>query len=210
MLDTKLDNMTNEELLSTLSKRHANHTPRRFRRPGLREAAVLVALSCKDGVPSVLLTRRTTEMPTHKGEVAFPGGKCEQYDTHYTATALREAHEEVGLEPSLVSVVGELDQVISKFGFLVTPVLAVVPPDLEYVPDPRELDSIFSVPLSFFMGEPHEFFERDGITMPTWRYQHYRIWGLTAYMIGELMNRYFDADIPIGRIAAASRDHSDE
>lgn len=202
--------MTNEELLSGLSSRWQAHVPRHFVRTGLREAAVLITLCCKDGQPQVLLTRRTTEMPTHKGEVAFPGGKREDSDADQIATALREAQEEVGLDPALVSVVGELDQVISKFGFLVTPVLSVVPATVELVADDRELDSMFWVPLSFFQRTPDEYFQRDGIVMPTWRYQHYRIWGLTAYMIAELMNRYFDADITIGKVSSAHEDVTEE
>ncbi|WP_221795414.1 NUDIX hydrolase [Oceanobacter mangrovi] len=202
--------MTNEELLSRLADRWSNHSPRKFIRTGLREAAVLIAISEEQGELSLLLTRRTTEMPTHKGEVAFPGGKREQYDADHIATALREAEEEVGLDPSRVRVIGELDQVISKFGFLVTPVLAVIPHDVELVADSRELDCMFRVPLSFFSREPDEYFQRDGIVMPTWRYEKFRIWGLTAYMIAELMNRYFDASINVGRVAAASQDSNEE
>ncbi|MDO6806649.1 hypothetical protein Q4595_29590, partial [Wenyingzhuangia sp. 1_MG-2023] len=79
-----------------------------------------------------------------------------------------------------VKVVGILDQVVSKFGFLVTPVLAVIPHDVALTADPRELDCLFHVPLTFFNQPPSDYFHREGIRMPTWMYERFQIWGLTA------------------------------
>ena len=111
---------------------------------------MLVGLTDSIEKPQLLLTQRSSSMPTHKGEVAFPGGKTEPQDANSVATALREAEEEVGLSSEGVVIIGELDQVISKYGFVVTPVLAVIPEQADLTPDPRELDSLFHVPVNRF------------------------------------------------------------
>src|SRR5690606_40910837 len=88
----------------------------------LAEAGVLVAIT-NETEPQLLLTRRALHLSTHQGEVAFPGGKRDDTDTSIVMTALREAEEEVALPLQQVQVIGELDQVVSRFGYLVTPVL---------------------------------------------------------------------------------------
>lgn len=166
--------------------------------PGYRQAAVLVGLTDAADGPSLLLTQRSAGMPTHQGEVAFPGGKWEETDETLIDTAMREAHEEVGLSSEGVTIVGELDQVISKHGFVVTPVLAVIPEHASLTPDPRELDALFHVPVSRFLEAPDEYFRRSSWVMPTYLYEDYRIWGLTAFVIAEMMNRYWDTSIDVG------------
>lgn len=190
--------MKQSELVGYLSSRWADHTPRKMTMSGYREAAVLVGLTDSLSQPRLLLTQRSATMPTHKGEVAFPGGKTEPEDVNLVATALREAEEEVGLSSEGVVVIGELDQVVSRYGFIVTPILAVIPEQAELTPDPRELDSLFHVPVSRFFDEPDDFFRRESWVMPSYDYGDYRIWGLTAFVIAEMMNRYWDASIEVG------------
>jgi 8-oxo-dGTP pyrophosphatase MutT (NUDIX family) len=191
--------MMNFDLFSYLSSRWQDHEPRLLHQPDLRQAAVLVAITDCAEEPMLLLTRRAVGMPTHQGEVAFPGGKCEEKDEDFIATALRESYEEVGLDPACVRVVGELDQVTSIHGFLVTPVLAVIPHNVRLTPDSRELECLFMVPLSFFRKPPESYFRRGSLSMPNYQYGDFRIWGLTAYIIAELMNRYWDTRIRISR-----------
>ncbi len=183
--------------LSLLVSGFSAYEPRIIKNSNLATAAVLIAIT-DEAEPEVILTRRSTQMPTHKGEVAFPGGKTELADEDSIATALREAHEEVGLEPSLVKVIGTLDQVISRFGFLVTPVLGIVPKDLELNSDSREIDAIFRVPLKFFLeGEPDQIDQFGSFRGPRWYFQDFTIWGLTAMILAELFNRHYDASFEL-------------
>jgi len=168
---------------------------RRIEQPSMAQAGVLIALTEEDE-PHMVLTQRSTQLSTHSGEVAFPGGKRDPEDDDIVFTALREAHEEVGLQPQDVNVIGELHQVFSRFGYVVTPVVGLIKPNLELVANPGELDSIFKVPVRHFLeNDPDEFFERGSIKMPTYHYEGYRIWGLTAMMIAEMMNNHFGAAI---------------
>jgi len=188
--------------LSGLIRQVQAHEPRVLGMDELARAAVLVAITDHHD-PEIILTRRSTELPTHKGEVAFPGGKMEEVDQDLVATALREANEEVGLDPRQVHVVGELDQVVSRYGFLVTPVLGIVPHDVKLVADPGEIDSIFRVPLNFFLdGEPDQIDQFGSFRGPRWYYEDYTIWGLTAVMLAEMFNRFYatEFELAIGRI----------
>ena len=186
--------MTEHELHHYLSGRLAAYTPRRIPQPDLAEAGVLVAITA-EADPKVLLTLRASHLSSHQGEVAFPGGKRDPEDQSIVVTALREAHEEVGLEASQVRVLGELDQVVSRFGYLVTPVLAIIPPGMTHRPSPDELDAVFEVPLSHFRKEPSRYFERGSIRIPSYDYGEFHIWGLTAMMIAEMMNNFWDTGI---------------
>ncbi|MAD45859.1 MAG: CoA pyrophosphatase [Oceanospirillaceae bacterium] len=178
-----------------LQQRLDQHRPRRIQQPELAEAGVLVALTDEDD-PHLLLTLRSVNLSSHRGEVAFPGGKRDPEDRDIIATALREAHEEVALAAQDVQVLGELDQVVSRFGYLITPVLAVVPPGLDYQPNPAELDAVFMAPLDLFRQPPAEYFERGTTSIPSYRYENFHIWGLTAMMIAEMMNNLWDGNIP--------------
>lgn len=178
------------------------HEPRVLGLEKLASAAVLVAITDQPE-PEVILTRRSSEMPTHKGEVAFPGGKTEESDVDFVATALREAHEEIGLSPELVQIVGELDQVVSRYGFLVTPVLGIVPNNVELTEESGEIESIFRVPLKFFLeGQPDQIDQFGSFKGPRWYFESYTIWGLTAVMLAEMFNRFYDTDfeLAIGNI----------
>lgn len=183
--------------LSALINKVKAHEPRVLNHVDLAQAGVLVAIT-DEAEPKVILTLRSSEMPTHKGEVAFPGGKREEYDSDIIATALREAQEETGLDPEQVKVIGTLDQVISRYGFLVTPVLAIVPHDVPLNTDSIEIDAIFKVPLAFFLdGEPDQIDQFGGFRGPRWYFEEYTIWGLTAVMLAEMFNQFFDAEFEL-------------
>ena len=155
-------------------------------------AAVLVPVTDRPR-PGVILTQRTETMRRHAGQVAFPGGRIDPGEDAVTA-AVREAEEEIALPRDLVRVVGEADQYRTGTGFSITPVLAVVPPDLPLVPSEVEVADVFEVPLDFLLdpanhgtasavwqGEERRFYEI--------RWEDRRIWGATAGMIVNLSRR---------------------
>jgi len=159
-----------------------------------RVAAVLVALVVRDGGLTVLLTQRTAHLNDHAGQVSFPGGRHEPHDATTTATALREAQEEVGLDPSRVEVLGALPEYLTGTGFRVTPVVGLVHPPFTVQADTFEVAEIFEVPLGFLMDPKNhevrvlswEGGERRFFAMPYPRGEvggDYFIWGATAGML---------------------------
>jgi 8-oxo-dGTP pyrophosphatase MutT (NUDIX family) len=159
------------------------------------QAAVLVGLVMRDE-PMVLLTQRTAHLSTHSGQVAFAGGKCDPEDADAAATALREAHEEVGLDAQHVLVLGSLPEYITGSAFFVTPVVALIAPQHTLMLNPDEVQEAFEVPLSYLMNPSHhrwhsfefEGVQRQWLSMPYQDGPHERfIWGATA---GILRNFY--------------------
>jgi len=158
-----------------------------------RTAAVLVPL-LDYPEPEVVLTRRADHLPQHPGQVSFPGGAAEANDSSAVQTALREAHEEIGLPPEAVRPIGFLDRMDTISDYRVLPVVALVTPPVDWTPDEREVAEVFTVPLSIALNsERYEtrIYKRDGREYPiyTLRWQGYRIWGATAAMLMNLISR---------------------
>lgn len=162
------------------------------------QAAVLIALTDDPDDPEFILTQRASHLSSHAGQVAFPGGKWERDDRSLMQTALRESQEEIGLEPSLVEVLGAMPMSTTRWDVQVTPYVGIVPANVSLTPNPGELDSIFRVPLSYFIGEDRrartDLFNR-GSWAPAYLYQGYEIWGFTAGILVQFLNRTFDAGI---------------
>ena len=120
-----------------------------------------------------------------------------------TTTALREAREEIALRPESVAVVGQMGQVLSRQGFVVTPIVGVVPASVvsELIPNLGELDRIFTVPLQFILDGPRVMDAlplADGVNqVPSFYYDDYRIWGMTAFILAEFVNLVYDARIDL-------------
>lgn len=159
-----------------------------------RPAAVLVPI-VMHARPTVLLTQRTSHLPTHSGQIAFPGGKVDDTDADAVAAALREAEEEVGLAREFVQVLGTLPVYTTGTAFLVTPVVALVRPGFSLEPNPGEVADVFEVPLDFLMNPAHhrrhfiehEGLRRDWFSMPYQDAQAERfIWGATAGLLRNL------------------------
>lgn len=167
------------------------------------EAAVLVPITRSDA-PEVVLTLRAHGLSTHSGEVAFPGGRRDPEDQDLIRTALRETHEEIGLPAGLVEVIGPLSTLVSRHGIQVTPYVGLVPDFVDYAPNDGEIAAVFSVPLAFFREDPRETTHRIDYLgrswyVPSYRYGEYKIWGLTAIMLVELVNLVYDAGIDLHR-----------
>lgn len=191
-------------MLDELLQRVRSHTPNTLENTQrLSEAAVLLPITRSDE-PELVLTLRASGLSTHGGEVAFPGGRRDPDDHDLIHTALREAEEEVGLPPGLVEVIGPLSPLVSRFGIRVTPYVGVVPDYVEYRPNDAEIAAVFAVPLRFFCDDPREVthridYEGRSFYVPCYQYENYKIWGLTAVMIVELVNLVFDAGIDLER-----------
>lgn len=117
----------------------------------LRDAAVLILLIPRDEGVTVLFTERTKTLNAHAGQISFPGGGVDEEDEDNKATALHEALEEIGLDPKNARVIGELEDYVTRTGFRIKPVVAVLEKDQEWVPNPGEVAKIFEVPLDFIL-----------------------------------------------------------
>ncbi|HEV3363055.1 MAG TPA: CoA pyrophosphatase [Acidimicrobiia bacterium] len=156
----------------------------------VQAAAVLVPLFESDGETRVVLTRRPDTMPSHRGDVAFPGGKVHPgIDATLRDAALREAEEEIGLPRSAVEVVAELDTISTVTSrFLVAPFVGVLAAPPELRPDPREVERVFDVALSELMGEGVHRVEQWGTGVLTrevhiFELEDETVWGLTARIL---------------------------
>ncbi|MEH6562895.1 MAG: CoA pyrophosphatase [Marinobacter sp.] len=166
------------------------------------EAGILVPVTDDPVNPEMIFTLRSENLSTHRGQVAYPGGKRDPGDLSLAATALRETHEEIGLPPDQVEIISPLSQVMSRHGILVSPYVGVVPEGHPLEPNPFEIDSIFRVPLSFFLEDRRErtdaiSFQNQIIYVPSYRWERYQIWGLSAVVLVEFLNAVYDADIDL-------------
>jgi 8-oxo-dGTP pyrophosphatase MutT (NUDIX family) len=158
-----------------------------------KTAAVLVPFLDKQE-PELVLTRRADHLPQHPGQVSFPGGAAEESDATAVDTALREAHEEIGLPPEAATPIGFIDRLDTHSDFRILPVVALVRPPVIWKPDFSEVAEVFTVPLKELIAED-SFSSRkvtsDGRTYVLWSKHHqgYHIWGATAAMIVNLTRR---------------------
>lgn len=157
----------------------------------LRPAGVLIPVLERPGQLSVLLTQRSAELKHHAGQVSFPGGRMEDADEDVVQAALRETHEEVGIPPDAITVIGYLNPMPTVTGYAVTPVVGMVSGDQPLRLDRTEVEYAFEVPLTFLLDERNERAserEYQGRKIPTveFHYESERIWGATAHMVIEL------------------------
>lgn len=161
-----------------------------------RAAAVLVGLVAYPGEVRVLLTQRAAALRVHSGQIAFPGGKIEAHDESPVAAALREAHEEIGLESSCVAPLGYLDPYLTGTGFCIIPVVARVSPPLALELNREEVEDAFEAPFAFLMDAANHALEtrefegrmRQFYAMP---FGERHIWGVTAGILRNLYERLY-------------------
>jgi 8-oxo-dGTP pyrophosphatase MutT (NUDIX family) len=171
---------------------HAQGMSDGFRMPG-REgratpAAVLVPIVARDDGLTLLLTQRSEGLPDHPGQIAFPGGRVEPTDVDAGDAALREAHEEIGLDRARVTLLGSLATYDTTTGYRVTPVVGWIEPPFDVAPDPVEVADVFEVPLDFLLDPANQqrHFRMQGLVRRDFWAIPYReryIWGATASML---------------------------
>lgn len=186
--------MTRDEFLH----RFQLHPTRQAKRPTLkrlRPAAVLIPLWERDGELQLVLTLRAANLRHHAGQISFPGGRQELDDTSLYQTALREAYEEIHLDPAAVTLVGQLQDYPVISDFIIRPYVAFIDPQQPLRPDPREVAEIFTVPLKHVLHQRQHFAYRlqrflyDQVYFIP--YQHRNIWGATAGILRELADHVY-------------------
>lgn len=158
----------------------------------IRQAAVIVAITDREE-PGVLLTHRPKTMRDHAGQVAFPGGKIDRGEDAPRA-AIRELHEELGVDPGIVRIVGASDSIVTGTGFEITPVVGVIPSQVEITPDPTEVADWFEAPLRYILDPGNHLLreaEFKGVRKHNTEihWEGHRIWGATAAIIRNLSLR---------------------
>lgn len=161
-----------------------------------KDAAVLIGLRDHGDRVSVVLTERTAHLASHAGQVAFPGGKIDPDDASPEAAALREANEEIGLDPAGVEILGRLPDYLTGSGYRIKPVLALIDAAAQFTANPHEVEAVFEVPFPFLMDAASyqrdsrvwQGIERHFYSM-TW--DGHRIWGVTAGIIRMMRDRLY-------------------
>lgn len=193
-----------DDLKARLADALDQHSPRVITQKGSRDAAVLIPIVAVPE-PTLLFTKRTDTVRSHKGQISFPGGSIDPTDESALAAALREAEEEIALNPSAVEVLGELDTfptVVS--GFTVTPFVGWLDEEPSLVPDPDEVAEVLHVPLEDLTEEIRydPGFEHAGRTYPTeaWVWREKVIWGVTARIVRQFLELLAESGIiePLG------------
>jgi 8-oxo-dGTP pyrophosphatase MutT (NUDIX family) len=181
--------------MRTIQEILAAYQARPLSAEGARCAAVLVPLRPRAdnaGALEVLLTRRTTDLLSHAGQVSFPGGSIEAADPDPTAAALREMHEELGVPPSRVEVIGRLDDMVTITGYHIVPIVGLVDPEASLAPSPQEVARVFTVPLAELLA-PERWLQRiytyRGSPLEVWHFPFdgEDVWGVTARMLRGLV-----------------------
>ncbi len=173
-------------MVEVIQERLKNYRKRKETLPHLRPASVLLPLYEKEDDLFLLFTRRTEIVEHHKGQISFPGGMRDIEDVDAASTAIRETWEEVGIDPSLIQIVGELDDHVTVTGFVVSPFVGIISYPFIMKICEEELSEVFSVPLSFLLERSNcrqEFLlDEDGLKREfyVFQYNQYRIWGATA------------------------------
>lgn len=162
----------------------------------VKAAAVLIPVIERPGGRQVIFTKRTEKLKSHSGQVSFPGGKIDDSDENAQFAALRETHEEIGVEAGLVEVLGQLPDYHSGSGYLISPVVGVVDEQAVFEANPHEVDYIFEVPLDFLMDpDNHLVGSKVFNNLEHYYYEmlwdNHRIWGVTAGIVRLFYNRVY-------------------
>ena len=187
--------MIAEKISTVLSSRE----PKDLTHLSYKLAAVLMPIQERGDGDHLVLTKRAEDLNHHRGQVAFPGGRVDPDDADELGAALRESHEEIGLDADDVRVLGRLDQVTAAYDFVVTPFVGIIPPDYEFRLNPVETAAVFSVPIAALL-EPKcvtiaDHLSSHGEPVYHFYYEDWDIWGATARIIVQFLNLVYDYQI---------------
>lgn len=159
-----------------------------------KQAAVLVPMLMKDGEWHLLLTKRTDFLPTHKGQISFPGGKAETDDVDSISTALRETKEEVGIDNGRISIAGRMTDFVTHYGVIISPVVGILQWPSHISLSKGEVSRVFTIPLEWFADSENEEERMYSVpgrsSRPVLYYREYHgdtVWGITALIIHQLI-----------------------
>lgn len=175
-----------QQILSSRKRRVIDHPP-------FSHAAVLVPLYQKEGHCHLLFTKRSDQVKYHKGEISFPGGMVDEEDRELIHTALREAHEEIGLQEKDVQIIGLLDDIVTVTEFIVTPIVGHFPYPYPFRVSEVEIAELIEVPLSFLLAQ-ESYTEHDITRMgrreiiDAYQYGNHTIWGATARILKQFLD----------------------
>ncbi len=171
------------ELASALHAVLASRTRRVLDQPG-QAAAVLIPIYDRNGQPHLILTKRTADLPAHPGQISLPGGRRDPTDRDLRMTALRETHEELGIEPSAIEIVGELDDVATfQSQYIVTPVIGVLAAAPQTRPSPHEIDRVMEVAVGDILTLDAVLPARPTLGELRYRLDGEDVWGATARIL---------------------------
>lgn len=183
------------KLVSVLNSR----TPEIISGNGHKPAGVLLPIQERRDGDYLVLTQRGDGMPTHSGQIAFPGGRVHLGDKDIFHTALRESEEEIGIDPAQVRILGRLDEFTAGYGLVVTPVVGVIPADCEFRMDPRETAAVASVPMESLMAEENFVFKGEFSPGGHPHYHFYvngwDVWGVTARILVQFLELAYDFQV---------------
>lgn len=187
--------MVADRIVSALKLR----SPQTLAGNGYKPAAVLIPIQEGSDGDYLVLTKRADHLSTHKGQIAFPGGRVDPSDADATETALRECYEEIGIGPDCVRILGRLDEFTAGYGLVVTPVVGVIPANCEFRIDPAETTAVASVPIRALM-QPPNFTMNDYLSPgghPSYHFyvNGWDVWGVTARIIVQFLELVYDFEV---------------
>jgi 8-oxo-dGTP pyrophosphatase MutT (NUDIX family) len=187
--------MAAEKISRALKRR----TPQRIAGNDFKPAAVLIPIQEREDGDYLVLTKRAEHLNHHSGQIAFPGGRVDAADAGELEAALRESHEEIGIHPRDVRILGRLDQINAAYGFLVTPFVGVIPPSYEFQINPAETAAVASVPIAALMQPPNctvdDFLSPRGYPSYHFYVNGWDVWGVTARIIVQFLELVYDFQI---------------
>jgi 8-oxo-dGTP pyrophosphatase MutT (NUDIX family) len=186
-------NYCEKDFIDQIRKKLSSRQRKVIEHPPFSHAAVLVPLFQKDGNCHLLFTKRSEEVKYHKGEISFPGGVVDEEDRELINTALREAHEEIGLKESDVQIIGVLDDIVTITEFIVTPIVGLFPYPYPFKISEVEISELIEVPLTFLLAEDNlsqREILRGGQKEVVYAYQYgkHTIWGATARILKQFLD----------------------
>lgn len=183
----------------SIAKALQSRSPKSIAGNHFKPAAVLVPIQEREDGDYLILTQRAAGLNHHSGQVAFPGGRVDSSDRGDLAAALREAHEEIGMDPGCVRVLGRLDQVTAAYSFIVTPFVGLIPSPYQFRLNPSETAAVFSVPLPELLKpgcvSVDDRLSSRGEPIYHFRYDGWDIWGATARIIVQLLELVYGYEV---------------